>query len=73
MKFENLDVVFSSSLTNEAHGNVSFSFSFMRANLLMSYEIESDKFAEVLKHVRTWFLEVDTLTMLPLVQSLRRN
>ena len=69
MKFENLDVVFSSSLTNEARGNVSF----MRANLLMSYEIESDKFAEVLKHVRTWFLEVDTLTMLPLVQSLRRN
>ena len=41
--------------------------------MLMSYEIESDKFAEVLKHVRAWFLEVNTLTMLPLVQSLRRN
>ena len=71
MKFENLDVVFSSSLTNEAHGN--FSFSFMRADLLMSYEIESEKFAEVLKHVRAWFQEVNTFTMLPLVQSLRRN
>ena len=46
---------------------------FMRANLLMSYEIESDKFAEVLKHVRAWFLEVNTFIMLPLVQTLRRN
>ena len=41
--------------------------------MLMSYEIESDKFAEVLKHVRASFLEVNTLTTLPLVQSLRRN
>ena len=73
MKYQNMDVVFSSCLTNEARGNFSFSFSFRRANLLMSYKIESDKFAEILKHVGAWFLEVDTLTMLPLVQSLRRN
>ena len=63
----------SSCLTNEVYGNFSFSFSFRRANMLMSYEIESDKFAEVLKHVRASFLEVNTLTTLPLVQSLRRN